>query len=118
MSTPTGGRFCSPKPYFGEFPSIIRGPKLCRSGNRDPAGLAGNEAHLHAFATTLTTPDLRSVPLYLHTSPEFAAKKLLAAGEQRLFVFTRVFRNREHGALHHPSSPCSNGTGRTSRTTC
>ena len=61
----------------------------------------GNEAHLHAFATELIGADAR-VPLYLHTSPEFAAKKLLAAGEQRLFTFARVFRNRERGPLHHP----------------
>ena len=40
--------------------------------------------------------------LYLHTSPEFACKKLLAAGERRIFEFSRVFRNRERGALHHP----------------
>ena len=40
--------------------------------------------------------------LYLRTSPEFACKKLLAAGEQRIFDFARVFRNRERGPLHHP----------------
>jgi elongation factor P--(R)-beta-lysine ligase len=62
----------------------------------------GNEAHLHAFATeAITTPGERSA-LYLHTSPEFAAKKLLAAGEERIFDFARVFRNRERGALHAP----------------
>jgi lysyl-tRNA synthetase class 2 len=38
----------------------------------------------------------------LRTSPEFACKKLLAAGETRIFDFARVFRNRERGALHHP----------------
>jgi lysyl-tRNA synthetase class 2 len=62
----------------------------------------GNEAHLHAFATELLAPDLKTARLYLHTSPEFAAKKLLAAGERRLFTLARVFRNRERGALHHP----------------
>src|SRR5690242_8634438 len=62
----------------------------------------GNEAHLHAFATELVTPAMARERLYLHTSPEFAAKKLLAAGEQRIFEFARVFRNRERGALHHP----------------
>jgi lysyl-tRNA synthetase class 2 len=62
----------------------------------------GNEAHLHAFATDLVTPALEHAHLYLHTSPEFAAKKLLAAGERRMFEFARVFRNRERGALHHP----------------
>jgi lysyl-tRNA synthetase class 2 len=62
----------------------------------------GNEAHLHAFATELVTPAAQRSRLYLHTSPEFAAKKLLAAGERRIFEFARVFRNRERGALHHP----------------
>jgi lysyl-tRNA synthetase class 2 len=62
----------------------------------------GNETHLHAFATELIGPGGERRPLYLRTSPEFAAKKLLAAGEQRLVDFARVFRNRERGALHHP----------------
>ena len=62
----------------------------------------GNEAHLHAFATELWTPAGGTQRLYLHTSPEFALKKLLAAGEPRVFDFARVFRNRERGPLHHP----------------
>jgi lysyl-tRNA synthetase class 2 len=62
----------------------------------------GNETHLHAFATEALTIDGQSAPLYLHTSPEFAAKKLLAAGEQRIFTFAHVYRNRERGTLHHP----------------
>jgi lysyl-tRNA synthetase class 2 len=62
----------------------------------------GNEAHLHAFATTSRGPDGSERAVYLRTSPEFACKKLLAAGEQRIFDFARVFRNRERGPLHHP----------------
>jgi elongation factor P--(R)-beta-lysine ligase len=62
----------------------------------------GNEAHLHAFSTELLKPDGTSETRYLHTSPEFACKKLLAAGERRIFDFARVWRNRERGALHHP----------------
>ncbi|HEX8807909.1 MAG TPA: amino acid--tRNA ligase-related protein, partial [Xanthobacteraceae bacterium] len=62
----------------------------------------GNETHLHAFATSLTTTDGRTAQLYLRTSPEFSCKKLLAAGEQRIVEFARSFRNRERGALHHP----------------
>ncbi|MDE2492271.1 MAG: EF-P lysine aminoacylase GenX [Alphaproteobacteria bacterium] len=60
----------------------------------------GNEAHLSAFATEAVGRDGARRTLYLHTSPEFAAKKLLAAGESRIFDFARVFRNREHGPLH------------------
>jgi lysyl-tRNA synthetase class 2 len=62
----------------------------------------GNETHLHAFETRITGPDAVSESLYLHTSPEFAAKKLLAAGEEKIFDFARVFRNRERGRLHAP----------------
>ena len=62
----------------------------------------GNEAHLHAFATELRTPAGAGRTFYLHTSPEFAAKKLLAAGETRVFDFARVFRNRERSDLHAP----------------
>jgi elongation factor P--(R)-beta-lysine ligase len=62
----------------------------------------GNETHLHAFATSLVGPDGAKSPLYLRTSPEFACKKLLAAGERRIVEFAKVFRNRERGALHAP----------------
>jgi lysyl-tRNA synthetase class 2 len=62
----------------------------------------GNEAHISAFATQRIDPGEESSTLFLHSSPEFAAKKLLAAGEQRIFTFAHVFRNRERGRLHHP----------------
>src|SRR4029077_428147 len=62
----------------------------------------GNETHLHAFATELVALAATRTRLYLRTSPEFACKKLLAAGERRIVEFARVFRNRERGALHHP----------------
>ena len=62
----------------------------------------GNETHLHAFATEWVAPGGVRVPRYLHTSPEFAMKKLLVAGEERIIDFARVFRNRERGPLHAP----------------
>jgi len=62
----------------------------------------GNEAHLSAFSTEAIGASGARTPLHLHTSPEFACKKLLAAGEPRLFSLARVFRNRERGPLHHP----------------
>jgi elongation factor P--(R)-beta-lysine ligase len=60
----------------------------------------GNETHLHAPAVDLTAPDGERSRQYLRTSPEFACKKLLAAGEQKIVEFARVFRDRERGALH------------------
>lgn len=62
----------------------------------------GNEAHLHAFESQFVAESGQSRTLYLHTSPEFAMKKLLAAGETRIFDFARVYRNREAGARHSP----------------
>ncbi|WP_035643144.1 EF-P lysine aminoacylase EpmA [Bradyrhizobium sp. ORS 375] len=62
----------------------------------------GNETHLHAPATALTAADGGRHQRYLRTSPEFACKKLLAAGERRIFEFARVFRDRERGDLHLP----------------
>jgi len=62
----------------------------------------GNETHLHAFATELLAPGAPPARRYLRTSPEFACKKLLSAGEPRIVEFARVFRNRERGALHAP----------------
>jgi elongation factor P--(R)-beta-lysine ligase len=62
----------------------------------------GNETHLHAFATDLVSGAGTSARRYLRTSPEFACKKLLSAGEPRIVEFARVYRNRERGALHAP----------------
>ena len=62
----------------------------------------GNETHLHAFKTEAVATDLDRRDFYLHTSPEFAMKKLLAAGEEKIFTFAPCFRNRERGPLHSP----------------
>ena len=62
----------------------------------------GNETHLHAPRTELRDSAGERLTRYLRTSPEFAAKKLLAAGEEKIFEFARVFRDRERGDLHLP----------------
>jgi len=62
----------------------------------------GNDTHLHAPRTELTAADGQRSTRYLRTSPEFACKKLLAAGEPKIFEFARVFRDRERGDLHLP----------------
>jgi elongation factor P--(R)-beta-lysine ligase len=62
----------------------------------------GNETHLHAPRTELHGANGERATRYLRTSPEFACKKLLAAGEQKIFEFARVFRDRERGDLHLP----------------
>ena len=62
----------------------------------------GAEVHLSGFATDWELPDGEECERWLHSSPEFAMKKLLAGGVARLFQFARVFRNAEGSALHHP----------------
>jgi elongation factor P--(R)-beta-lysine ligase len=63
----------------------------------------GLEPHLRAFKTRLYDPrDSRTAERYLHTSPEFAMKKLLVAGMPRIWQLAHVFRDGERSATHHP----------------
>jgi lysyl-tRNA synthetase class 2 len=62
----------------------------------------GLEPHLKAFATALETPGDAPAPMFLHTSPEYAMKKLLVAGMPKIFQLAHCFRNGERGATHHP----------------
>src|SRR5437868_12263985 len=62
----------------------------------------GNETHLHAPRTELLGRTGERVTRYLRTSPEFSCKKLLAAGETKIFELARVFRDRERSELHLP----------------
>ena len=83
----------------------------------------GNETHLHAPCADLTRADGGRVRRYLRTSPEFACKKLLAAGEQRIFELARVFRDRERGGFFFTadyatgSATCQSPTGPCERDT-
>ncbi len=63
----------------------------------------GLEPHLFAFETRLRAPGAPGErALFLHTSPEFAMKKLLVAGVPRLYQLAHAFRNRERSSTHHP----------------
>jgi elongation factor P--(R)-beta-lysine ligase len=62
----------------------------------------GNEPHVSTFEVGLIGAAAEKSRLFLHSSPEFSCKKLLAAGETRIFTLAKVFRNRERGPLHHP----------------
>ena len=63
----------------------------------------GLEPHLRAFSTALHDPrDGRATSRYLHTSPEFAMKKLLVAGLPRIWQLAHSFRDGERSATHHP----------------
>lgn len=60
----------------------------------------GEEVHLRTFATTREATDGTRQKLWLHTSPEFAMKKLLVAGAGKIFQLAKVWRNAEGSALH------------------
>lgn len=62
----------------------------------------GLEPHLFAFETTEIGPDERPQPLYLHTSPEYAMKRMLGRGLGDIYQVARVFRNGERSATHAP----------------
>ncbi|MGH6838205.1 MAG: EF-P lysine aminoacylase EpmA [Methylocella sp.] len=115
ISTPEGSRWWQPRVHRDRRPFLIGRAKMIEAARgffsaqsfieMDTAILQlspGNAAHISAFQTEMLEDSGAKSKLYLHTSPEFAAKKLLAAGEERIYSFAHVFRNRERGRLHHP----------------
>lgn len=60
----------------------------------------GMEPHLQALEVSCTGPDLSRHRWYLHTSPEYAMKKLLGQGWEKIFQICRVFRDGEWGPTH------------------
>jgi lysyl-tRNA synthetase class 2 len=62
----------------------------------------GEEVHLKTFATRFTSTAGDHHPMWLHTSPEFAMKRLVAGGAGPIFQLARVWRNEEGSARHAP----------------
>lgn len=73
----------------------VETPALSHAAVTDPA--------IESFVTQYQGPTSeKGHPLYLHTSPEFPMKRLLAAGSGSIYQICKVFRNGEYGRLHNP----------------
>ncbi len=110
MSWWTPEAFAQKRPYLEQRMALIRAVRGWFDGQgfyevETPALQVspGMEPHLQAFQTTLMNPERdHERDLYLHTSPEFAMKKLLVAGLPGLYQICKVFRNAEGSRLHSP----------------
>ena len=69
----------------------------------------GEEVHLRAFRADRTRPDGTREPLWLHTSPEFAMKRLLVGGAGRSSSSPGSGATARAPPCTRPSSPCWNG---------
>lgn len=72
----------------------VETPIASRAAATDPA--------LASLRTVCAGCGREPVPLWLHTSPEFPMKRLLAAGSGAIYQICKVFRDGERGRLHHP----------------
>ena len=62
---------------------------------------SGTDPQLDFFTTGYCSPPLQHT-LFLQTSPEFAMKRLLAAGSGSIYQIAKAFRNGESGRFHNP----------------
>lgn len=89
------GLYAMIRRFFSERAVIeVETPVLSRAGNPDP--------NIQSLTLTMHVPQMPAGRRWLRTSPEFALKRLLAAGMGDCFEMGRVFRDAEAGRRHNP----------------
>lgn len=81
--------------FFAERDVLeVETPALSQAAVSDP--------YLIPMQTQVNLPGHPPQTLYLHISPEYPMKRLLAAGSGSIYQLCKVFRNDECGRLHNP----------------
>jgi lysyl-tRNA synthetase class 2 len=67
-----------------------------------PAMINAPVSDVNLASVRVEVPGRTGTPLFLHTSPEYAMKRLLAAGSGDIYQICRVYRGAERGRQHNP----------------
>ena len=87
---------------FGRIRAFMAGNGVMEVDTPALSPYANTDPHIESVTASLRLPGANDkLSLYLHTSPEFAMKRLLANGSGSIYQICKVFRSEEFGNLHH-----------------